>query len=121
MESVQGRVVELLASEGVRFDDFRLCLHHPAGVVPELTGSCDCRKPAPGMLFEAANTLGLDLSRSWMIGDTDSDVIAGRSAGCRTILVENPGSSHKRSGRVAPDARVADLAGAAAVVLRREE
>ena len=48
LAAVQSRVLEVLALEGVRFDDFRLCMHHPAGVVPELTRVCDCRKPAAG-------------------------------------------------------------------------
>jgi D-glycero-D-manno-heptose 1,7-bisphosphate phosphatase len=121
LEAVQRRVIELLGREGVRFDDFRICFHHPAGVVPELTRTCDCRKPAPGMLLDAGRALGLDPSRSWMIGDTDADVLAGRSAGCRTILVENPGSSHKRSGDAAPDAHAADLAAAATLILRAGE
>ncbi len=121
LEAVQRRIVELLDREGVRFDDFRVCWHHPSGVVPELTGTCDCRKPAPGMLLDAAHALGLDPSESWMIGDTDADVLAGRSAGCRTILVENSGTSHKRSGGAPPDAYAADLAAAAALILRWEE
>ena len=54
LHAVQARVLELLAAEGAQFDDFRLCLHHPEGVIPELTGECDCRKPAPGMLLAAA-------------------------------------------------------------------
>ena len=54
-------MLELLAAEGVRFDDFRLCLHHPEGVVPELARVCDCRKPAPGMLLDAAGELEIDL------------------------------------------------------------
>ena len=109
---MQSRVLELLALEGVRFDDFRLCMHHPAGVVPELTRVCDCRKPAAGMILEAAGPLEVDLQASWMIGDTDSDVEAGRAAGCRTILIAHPPSAHKRSGRAAPDATAPDLAAA---------
>lgn len=119
--AVQRRIIELLAREGVRFDDFRVCVHHPAGVIPELTRTCDCRKPAPGMVLDAAHALGLDPSRSWMIGDTDADVLAGRSAGCRTILVENSGSSHKRAGGAAPDAYAADLAAAATLILQAGE
>jgi len=72
------------------------------------------------MLLEAAAELQLDLERSWLVGDTDDDVRAGASAGCRTILVENAGSAHKRSGRVEPDASAADLAEAAEIVLRPE-
>jgi D-glycero-D-manno-heptose 1,7-bisphosphate phosphatase len=93
---VHERVIELLAHEGVTFAAWRLCLHHPQGVVPELTRQCECRKPAPGMLLDAAAALGLDLASSWMVGDTDADVGAGRSAGCRTLMIRNPASFHKR-------------------------
>jgi D-glycero-D-manno-heptose 1,7-bisphosphate phosphatase len=117
LHAIQSRVLELLGAEGARLDDFRLCLHHPEGVVPELSGECDCRKPAPGMLLAAAEALRLDLRRSWMVGDTDGDVQAGRAAGCRTILVEHPPSAHKRTAALEPDAVVADLAAAAGIIL----
>jgi D-glycero-D-manno-heptose 1,7-bisphosphate phosphatase len=117
LHAIHARVLELLAAEGVRFDDFRLCLHHPEGVVPELSGNCDCRKPAPGMLLAAADELDIDLSRSWMVGDTDGDVQAGRAAGCRTILVQHPDSAHKRTAELHPDAVVRDLTAAAGVIL----
>jgi D-glycero-D-manno-heptose 1,7-bisphosphate phosphatase len=119
LHDVHARMLELLAAEGVRFDDFRLCLHHPNGVVPELAGPCDCRKPAPGMLRDAARAGGIDLSASWMVGDTDADVGAGRAAGVRTVLVTYPGSGHKRGGE-APDVLAADLGEAAAAILGRE-
>jgi D-glycero-D-manno-heptose 1,7-bisphosphate phosphatase len=48
---------------------------------------CDCRKPQPGMLLAAARNRGIDLASSWMIGDSESDVLAGRRAGCRTIRI----------------------------------
>lgn len=115
--AVQARVVELLAGEGARFDDFKLCLHHPEGTVEGLAGSCDCRKPAPGLLLEAAAEHSIDLVRSWMIGDTDTDVGAGRNAGTKTVLVEYPGSSHKRSGGAEPTATAVDLPGAIGTVL----
>jgi D-glycero-D-manno-heptose 1,7-bisphosphate phosphatase len=120
LAEVQSRVLELLAAEGVRFDDFRLCVHHPAGVVPELTADCLCRKPAPGMLLEAAGPLRVDLEASWMIGDTDSDVGAGKAAGCRTVLIDHAPSGHKRSGGAAPDAVAPDLAAAVKLLLTPE-
>jgi D-glycero-D-manno-heptose 1,7-bisphosphate phosphatase len=113
---VQERVLELLVAEGVRFDGFYLCLHHPEGVVAELRGSCECRKPAPGMLLEAAADLDLELASSWMIGDTDADVGAGRAAGCRTALIEHPGSAHKRRG-VPADLTAADLPHVVAAII----
>ncbi len=115
--ATQERVLELLAAEGVRFDDFRLCLHHPDAIVEGMGGPCECRKPAPGMLLEAAAELSIDLAGSWMIGDTDADLGAGRNAGTRTVLVEYQGSSHKRSALVDPDLRAADLPAAVAAVV----
>jgi D-glycero-D-manno-heptose 1,7-bisphosphate phosphatase len=117
VHEVHARVIALLAAEGVRFDDFRLCLHHPDAVVGELRVCCDCRKPKPGMLLEAAGPLGVDLEASWMIGDTDSDVDAGKAAGCRTVLIEHPPSRHKRGGTASPDATAPDLAAAVRLLL----
>jgi len=78
-------------------------MHHEQGVVPELTGECDCRKPAPGMLLEEARSLAIDLGVSWMVGDTDADITAGKAAGCTTLLIRHPGSVHKRLQAVDPD------------------
>ena len=114
------RVLALLAREGVRLDASRLCPHHPDGVVAELSGPCDCRKPAAGMLLDVARAQGLDLRASWMLGDTDSDVKAGKTAGCRTVLVEYPPSAHKRLGGASPDFRAADLAEGVAQVLEND-
>lgn len=121
LEAVQDRVLELLGGQGVRFDAFKVCLHHPEGVVPGLAGECGCRKPAPGMLLTAAEELGVDPADGWMVGDTDADVAAGRAAGCRTVLVEHPGSAHKRAGYARADANVPDLPAAVAVILGHGE
>lgn len=121
LQAVQARALELLADEDIHFDAFKLCLHHPEGVVPELTGACECRKPAPGMLLEAARELDLDPAVCWMVGDTDGDVAAGRAAGCHTALVEYPGSAHKRAGHPQPDTIVGNLAAAANVILAGRE
>ncbi len=76
------RLLRLLEAEGVRPLGIEFCPHHP-----EHGEVCDCRKPSPGMLQRAAHRFNLDLSRSVMIGDSGSDLEAGRRAGCRTILV----------------------------------
>jgi histidinol-phosphate phosphatase family protein len=115
--AVHARVLELLATTGATLAASRLCLHHELGVVPELSWPCACRKPAPGMLLDAAARLGLDLAASWMVGDTDADVLAGRAAGCKTVLLAHPASAHKRTGRASPDLLDMDLAGAAARLL----
>lgn len=114
------RLVRLLADRVVEIDDYRYCLHHPDAVVPELRQDCECRKPRPGLLLEAADALDLDLARSWMIGDAETDVEAGRAAGCATILVEHPRSAHRRTGRTVADHRVEDIADAVEIVAREK-
>ncbi len=114
--AVHARVIALLNEQGAKFDDFRLCLHHPDGVVPSLSSVCDCRKPQPGLLVASAQDHGVDLRASWMVGDTDADVMAGKAAGCRTVLLDTRGSAHKRKGTAAPDAEVKTLAQAARLI-----
>ena len=62
-------------------DTVKACYHRQSD-------HCDCRKPKPGMILEAARELGIDLSRSFMVGDRSSDIEAGRAAGCRTVFVD---------------------------------
>jgi D-glycero-D-manno-heptose 1,7-bisphosphate phosphatase len=121
LRAVNERVLGLLAEEGVRLDGFRLCMHHPEGAVPELSGPCACRKPAPGMLLDASRELDIELASSWMLGDTDPDVLAGRAAGCKTVLIEHPGSTHKRAGVGSPDLLARDLADGVAQILARRQ
>ena len=106
--AVHDRAVELLAAEGVTLDGWEYCFHHPDGVVGELTAECDCRKPSPGLLLRALEALGVPAAESWMVGDADRDVLAGKRAGARTALIEHPGSAHRRTGEV-PDARAESL------------
>ena len=68
-------------------DSILFCPHHPQGSRPELTRSCPCRKPRTGLLREAARREGLDLSRSYLVGDSPADVECGRRAGLRTVQV----------------------------------
>jgi D-glycero-D-manno-heptose 1,7-bisphosphate phosphatase len=117
LSAIHARVIELLAREGVSLAASRLCLHHPDGVVPGLAGRCECRKPAPGMLLDLAAALQIDLHASWMVGDTDADVGAGRAAGCRTLLIDHPGSAHKRHGRMRPDLSATSLPGGVAKII----
>ena len=74
------RLAELLEPHGVRFATIRYCPHTP-------DDHCGCRKPEPGMLLDAGQELGSDLSKSWMIGNSESDVGAGKAAGCRCIQI----------------------------------
>ncbi len=81
---LQAALEKRLRDAGVELLDFLVCPHAPA---PDGSPSCLCRKPAPGLLLRAARRHGIDLSRSWMVGDTPDDIEAGRRAGCRTLLL----------------------------------
>jgi len=100
---------------GVEFDLYVSCRHHPESAIPELRKICDCRKPMPGMLLQAARELGLDLRASWIIGDRDTDVWAGQKVGCRTVLVRSPERGH--NGHSEPDHRCENLAEACRIIL----
>jgi len=73
---------------GVQLDAIYHCPHHPEGIIQELAIRCNCRKPQPGMLLQAATDLDLDLQHCWVVGDILDDVEAGNRAGCHTILVD---------------------------------
>jgi D-glycero-D-manno-heptose 1,7-bisphosphate phosphatase len=85
----------LVCEAGVVLTDFVYCPHAPK---PSGEPDCLCRKPSPLMLRYAALKHGLDLARSWMVGDTLDDVEAGRRAGCRTVLYDSGGETSWRSG-----------------------
>lgn len=88
---INSRMMELLAADGATIDGIYYCpyLDGPDAKVDAYRKKSDLRKPAPGMLIQAAKDLDLDLSCSWMIGDAMRDIQAGDAAGCRTILIES--------------------------------
>lgn len=87
LAEVHRRLEDLLAEAGVNLDGIYYCPHLADAPVAAYRSDCDCRKPKPGLLLQAARELGLDLSRSVMVGDTGKDLAAGRAAGCLTVLV----------------------------------
>lgn len=79
LEKIHTQLRKTLAEQGLTLLDIMVCPHDDH--------ECACRKPQPGLLIEAAQKHDLDLSASWMIGDSERDVVAGQRAGCRTVLV----------------------------------
>ena len=96
------------------------CPHHP-DVGDRYRRPCDCRKPAPGLLLRGARLLDLDLERSWTIGDSARDVLAGHAAGTRTVLVESGKPPAEQlaaldAARIRPDLVAKDLPAAVAAI-----
>ena len=97
---------QLRQRTGVVLTDFLFCPHAPGA---DGAPACTCRKPAPGMLLQAARQHRLDLARSWMVGDILDDVEAGRRAGCRTVLLDSGGETvWRRSPLRTPDLQCTD-------------
>ena len=88
-DAIEARVHALLAEQGVQVDHKYICIHYPEGLVPELALECECRKPKPGLLLQAARELNIDLAGSVFLGDKASDVGAGKAAGVITILYQH--------------------------------
>ena len=115
-------LADQLARERARVDRIYYCPHHPVDGVPPYRVTCECRKPSPGMLLRGARECGVDLRRSYTVGDRIVDVQAGRAAGTKAILVltgygkETVGEC--QAAGLVPDLTVRDLAEAAAFILR---
>jgi len=89
-EEMLGRIHEKMKNDlavyGAHFDGIYYCPHHP-------DDNCDCRKPKPNLIIRAAREHDVDLSQSYLIGDSDQDIAAGKASGCITILISHPKTS----------------------------
>jgi D-glycero-D-manno-heptose 1,7-bisphosphate phosphatase len=87
VQRLHSHMDELLARHGTSVDAYYFCPHHPHHGIGGYRRDCDCRKPLPGMLVEAAGDFSIDLAASYVVGDKLADVAAGLAAGCRPLLV----------------------------------
>ena len=98
LDTIHKKMETELGLKGAYIDGLYYCPHHPhkgyEGEVPELKIECECRKPKPGMLLKAAEDFNIDLSQSYMVGDSENDIKAGMAAGCKSILVNGVGSDY---------------------------
>jgi len=114
VEAIHAHLDEYFGNAGVHFDRYYVCPHHPED-------NCDCRKPKPKFLLDAARQHGLDLSRCFMVGDRPSDIQTGANAGTKTILVlTGAGRDTFAKPEVRPDFVAEDIGAAATWILTRE-
>jgi D-glycero-D-manno-heptose 1,7-bisphosphate phosphatase len=122
--AVHDRLAQLLDQEGARIDRFYYCPHHPSAGQPPYQANCECRKPNPGLLLQAAADFSLDLTRCYIVGDQFSDIEAGWRAGCQAILVQTGyGAQVLREWPAAgrPDYVAQNLAYAVEWILHKQE
>lgn len=102
LEEIHNKLETLLGREGAYLDAIYYCPHHPDsgfdGEIKKLKILCDCRKPNTGLFLKATEDFNIDLKKSWMIGDSESDIEAGKRAGCKTIKINK--SQEKLYGEV---------------------
>lgn len=121
LDEIHDRLIAELAKEGAYLDKIYYCPYHPEARIDKYRRDSDLRKPAPGMFHLAARELEIELAESWMIGDDDRDILAGQSAGCRTIMLEARGSTLVRKGQSQPDFIAVNLQEAVNLVIRHSQ
>lgn len=116
IKRIHERLDLILSKDDVKIDHYELCFHHP-------NEDCDCRKPKPKLILDAARKFGIDLTRSYMVGDKASDVEAGRNAGCAgSILVRTGyGEKEQHALKKKADCTAADLFEASEWILSRKD
>lgn len=129
LTNIHNKMETLLGLKGAYINGLYYCPHHPdsgfAGEIKSLKIDCDCRKPKPGLIFQAARDFNIDLENSWMIGDSNQDIEAGNAAGCKTILLnkfskedsaENEAKEYME--KIVPTFTAADLLEAIEIILK---
>jgi D-glycero-D-manno-heptose 1,7-bisphosphate phosphatase len=128
VHALNSRVAELLMQQaGARLDGVYYCPHYKDGIVPEYTRDCDCRKPLPGMIFQAQRDFpDIDLEQSFVIGDKATDITFASNAGCRGILVRTGYGEQVLAGtyqelEAQPEKVCVDIAEAVGYILSQQQ
>lgn len=125
VERIHRKLQTLLGERGAYLDDIAFCPHHPDKGYPEEDPAykipCGCRKPSAGMVDAMAEKYNIDLSASFMVGDSTTDMQTGKNAGLRTILVATGQGGHDGKYGASPDGRAKNLMEAVDMVLARTE
>lgn len=123
LELIHKKLSTELGRKAAYLDGLYFCPHHPDSGYPEERPEykiqCDCRKPAPGLVQQAAEDFPLDLSSSWVVGDRTADLQLAKNIGAKSILVETGDAGLDKKYEVLPDYRVSNLAGAVDMILEQ--
>lgn len=117
LKSVHEFFKKELKKNGIHFDSFNYCYHHPQGIVKEYSFACECRKPKTLFIDKSIREFDIDVNNSWLIGDRDTDILCGQNSGLMTILILNPDSSDY-IGNSNPDYKVENLQKAVEIIAK---
>jgi mannose-1-phosphate guanylyltransferase/phosphomannomutase len=119
VDEIHALLIDRLGKQGAKIDAIYFCPHHPQANVKKYRMKCKCRKPEIGMILDAAKKYNIDLKKSWMVGDSTRDTLAGNNAKLKTILVKTGhGGEDVWQFEGKPDFVVKDL-GAAAKIIKK--
>lgn len=116
LDQIHAVLVRRLAKSGAKIDAIYYCPHHPEANLKKYRVRCRCRKPKPGMIMKAARKFGVDPRRSFMVGDHTGDILAGKRAGAKTILVQTGYAGKDGRSDVKPDFMAKDLTEAVRII-----
>ena len=116
VDEIQAELKRRIETDGGVINAMYYCPHHPNANLPEYRTECDCRKPNIGMITRATKEHDLDLQQSWMIGDMTGDIVAGKKAGLKTILVKTGYAGTDGKHDVKPDYEAADISEAVEII-----
>ena len=121
LDTINNKMHTLLGNEGAYLDGLVFCPHHPDkgfdGEIKELKFDCDCRKPKTGLVKKAAERFNIDVSNSFVIGDTYADVLTGKNAGAKTVLLRSGAEDKFEKYKCDPDFTAEDLLEAINIIL----
>jgi D-glycero-D-manno-heptose 1,7-bisphosphate phosphatase len=117
LAAIHQRMADLLAAEGAHVDAVYSCPYYPNGTIPRYSKDSPDRKPGTGMLERARDDLGIDVRKSYLVGDATTDILAGLRAGCATVLVQTGFAGSDAKVIAEPDYTVADLPAAVDLIL----
>lgn len=122
LKTIHEELARRLETDGARIDAFYYCPHHVEATVEKYRIACECRKPRPGLILQAASDLNIDVKASFVVGDRTFDVGAAHQAGCRSVLLKTGygETALKQLGDLQPDFIAEDLLAAAEWIVRQE-
>lgn len=120
LRQAHNKLNKILLDNNINFTEYYYCYHHPQGIIPEYTMVCECRKPGNLFLRQASSKFNINLSFSWMVGDSDVDIFCGQSVGVRTIMISLKESAH-RTGKSKPEFSVSSLKEAIEIIKKENK
>ena len=109
VDHIHALIIRRLAKKGAKVDAVYFCPHHPNGTVKKYKLRCRCRKPNTGMIIKAVRKFNIDIKKSFVVGDETADVMLGKKAGLRSILIKTGRGGKDAKFKVAPDFHAQNL------------